>query len=258
MNGLELKKIKEKAIEELKRGLKKNLFAIVLTGSVSQNTHIVGWSDIDLLVIVKHLNFNVKRTIARIIMDLENYSNVHHGINVISEKEFLYPIIPQTSLEGKTLQTLVGLKNYPNRLLYSKRSVDLNKIYYPNKNGIKSYSLSNIGMFLLRNRQVLIKAREDSVEDFKNLLKKEIRASLTITKLAVQYFTGTFQEEHREILYKAKLLFPDFNFSVLEKNFKIIHKWKNLKNKRELTKIFCRTDNYIENFTHYVFEKSKK
>lgn len=258
MNGLELKKIKEKAIEELKKVSGNNLSAIVLTGSVSQNTHIVGWSDLDLLVVVEQLNFSVKRIIARTVMDLENYSGVHHGINIISEKEFLNPITPQTLLEGKTLQTLVGLKNYPDRLLYSKRSIKLNKIYYPDKKVIKYYSLSNIGMFLLRNRQILTKAREDSTEDFKNLLKKEIRASLTITKLAVQHFTGIFQEDRTEILLQAKLLFPDFNFSLLEKNLKIIHKWQDINNKKELIKIFRRTDNYIESFTHYVFEKSKK
>ena len=84
-----------------------------------------------------------------------------------------------------------------------------------------------------------------------------MRASLIITKLAVQYFTAIPQEGCQDVLKQAKLLFPDFNLGLLEENFQIINKWQEINDKKKLLDVFRRTDDYIEHFTHYVFEKSK-
>lgn len=258
MNGSDLNKVKQNIIEKFKGIIKDNLLAIVLTGSASQNAYKTGWSDLDFLIVVERLDFDVKRVIAGIVTELENDSGIHHGLNVIDENEFFNPIIPEVLLDGKTLQALIDLKKYPDRLIYSKRLIDLNNAYSPNSEVIKSYSISNIGMFLRRNRQTLTRAAEHSTEDLKELLKKEMRASLIITKLAVQYFTAIPQEGCQDVLKQAKLLFPDFNLGLLEENFQIINKWQEINDKKELLDVFRRTDDYIEHFTHYVFEKSKK
>jgi len=80
---------------------------------------------------------------------------------------------------------------------------------------------------------------------------------LIITKLAVQYFTGKPQDKYQDILNQAKLIFPDFNFKVIEDNFHIIEKWQELNNEEEILEIFRRIDEYIEKFTYYVFKKSQ-
>lgn len=256
MNGSELNKIKNSTVKQIKKTVKNNLFAVIFTGSASYNEYKDGWSDLDFLIVVEQLNLNNKRAMAKIVLKLENNSGIHHGFNVISKNEFFRPILPDISLDGKTLQTLVYLKKYPNMLIYSKSPINLQDVYAPNAKIMRSYSLNNIGMFLRRNRQTLTRTKEHSVKELKELLKKEMRASLIITKLAVQYFTGVPQENYKEILKRAKFLFSDFEFSILDKNFEIINKWRKINNKKELLNIFSQTDDYIENFTYYVFKKT--
>jgi len=258
MNGSDLNKIKKAAIKGFREALADNLLAVILTGSASQNMYKAGWSDLDFLIVVEKLHFDAKRAIAKALASLEDNSNVHHGINIISKNEFFNPVIPEILLEGKTLQALIDLKKYPDRLVYSKRSINLQDVYMPDMDVMKSYSISNIGMFLRRNRQTLTRATEYSIKDLKELLKKEIRASFIITKLAVQYFTAVPQEDYQKVLKQAKLLFPDFNFDILEENFQVINKWQEVNDEKKLLDIFYRLDDYIEYFAYYVFEKSRK
>jgi uncharacterized protein YutD len=91
----------------------------------------------------------------------------------------------------------------------------------------------------------------------KEMLKREIRASLIITKLAVQYLTGSPQGRYQDVLNQAKLIFPNFNFEVIMDNFRIIEKWSELNDDKEILEIFYRVDEYIEEFAHYVFKKTQ-
>ena len=254
MNGLDLNKIKTEAIEKFEKAVGEKLVAIILTGSVPQSAYKDGWSDIDLLIVINSFDFDVKRRIAEAVTQLENNSGIHHGVNVISKDELLAPILPDVLLDGKTLQALIDLRKYPDRLIYSCEPIDFKNIYLPDNETLKKYSISNIGMFLRRNRRTLTTTPHED-KNIKELLKKEIRASLIITKLAVQCFTATPQGDYRDVLNLAKSLFTDFNFGVMEDNFRIIDQWHELKDEDELLNMFRKVDDYIEKFTHYVFEK---
>jgi len=254
MNGLDLNKIKTGAIEKFEKAVGEKLVAIILTGSVPQSAYKDGWSDIDLLIVINSFDFDVKRRIAEAVTQLENNSGIHHGVNVISKDELLAPILPDVLLDGKTLQALIDLRKYPDRLIYSCEPIDFKNIYLPDNETLKKYSISNMGMFLRRNRRTLTTTPHED-KNIKELLKKEIRASLIITKLAVQCFTATPQGDYRDVLNLAKSLFTDFNFGVMEDNFRIIDQWHELKDEDELLNMFRKVDDYIEKFTHYVFEK---
>jgi len=254
VNGLDLNKIKTKAIEKFEKAVGEKLVAIILTGSVPQSAYKDGWSDIDLLIVIDSFDFDVKRRIAEVVTQLENNSGIHHGVNVISKNELLAPILPHILLDGKTLQALIDLRKYPDRLIYSCESIDFKNIYLPDNETLKKYSISNIGMFLRRNRRTLTTTPHKD-KNIKELLKREIRASLIITKLAVQCFTATPQGNYRDVLNLAKSLFTDFDFGVVEDNFRIIDQWHELKDEDELLNMFRKVDDYIEKFTHYVFEK---
>lgn len=255
MSGFDSNKIKSDIANKLLVTLQDNLVAIILAGSFPDSFK-EGWSDIDLFIVVRKLDFDTKLKLAQVIAELENKTKLHHGINVIAEEEFLTPKFPEILLEGKTLQALIDLKKHSERIMYLDKRIDLEKVYSPNIDILKQYSLSNIGMFLKRNRRALtITLYTD--KNKKELLKREIRASLIITKLAVQYFTGDPQGKYQDALNQVKLIFPDFNFEVIENNFRIIEKWQELNNGKEILEIFRRVDEYIEKFTHYVFEKSQ-
>lgn len=253
MNGFDSNKIKSSIVNKMLDTLQGNLVAVVLAGSFPDSFK-KNWSDIDLLIVVRKLDLDTKLKLARVITRLENDIGLHHGINVITEEEFFAPKFPQILLEGKTLQALIDLKKHPERIIYLDKTVDVGKVYSPDVDTLKQYSLSNIGMFLKRNRRTLTTTLY-TTENKKELLKKEIRASLIITKLAVQYFTGEPQSEYRSVLKRAKLVFPDFNFEAIEDNFRIIEQWQKLDNDKEILRIFHRVDEYIEKFAHYVFEK---
>lgn len=255
MNGLDSNKIKLSIVNKLFDALNENLVAIVLAGSFPDSFK-EEWSDIDLLIVVRKLDLDTKLRLARVITKLEDDTKLHHGINVITEEEFLAPKFPEILLEGKTLQALIDLKKYPERVIYLHKTINLEKVYSPNVDVLKQYSLSNIGMFLKRNRRTLTTTLYTD-KNKKELLKREIRASLIITKLAVQYSTGNSQGEYHDVLNQAKLIFPGFNFEVIEDNFRIIEQWHELSDNKEILDIFRRVDEYIEKFTRYVFEKSK-
>ena len=254
MNGLDLNKIKTEVIEKFEKAVGEKLVAIILTGSVLQFAYKDGWSDIDLLIVINSFDFDVKRRIAEAVTQLENNSGIHHGVNVINKNELLAPILPDILLDGKTLQALIDLRKYPDRLIYSCESIDFKNIYLPDNETLKKYSISNIGMFLRRNRRSLTTTPHED-KDIKELLKREIRASLIITKLAVQCFTATPQGNYRDVLNLAKALFTDFNFEVMEDNFRIINQWHKLEDKNELLNIFRKVSDYKEKITHYVFKK---
>jgi hypothetical protein len=255
MSGFDSNKIKLSISDTLLDALQENLAAIILAGSFP-DLFKGGWSDIDLLIVVRKIDLDTKLKLACAIAELEHNTGIHHGINVITEEEFLTPNSPEIFLEGKTLQALLDLKKHPERYIYLHKTIDPEKIYSPNVDVLKQYSLSNIGMFLKRNRRALTMTLYTD-ENKKELLKREIRASLIITKLAVQYSTGNPQGKYQDVLNQAKLIFPDFNFQMIEDNFRIIEQWHELNDDKEILDIFRRVDGYIEKFTRYVFEKSK-
>jgi len=136
--------------------------------------------------------------------------------------------------------------------------MNINKIYSPDKNDIKNYSISNIAMFLLRNRRTLSGKKENEFKNYKNIVAKEMRASFIITKLAIQYFTFHVCSSNKEIVYRAKKSFSDFDFQTLKTNLQIIAKWSKAKERSRLDEILRLNDSFIENFSYYVFDKTKK
>lgn len=257
MNGLDLNKVKDKFIQNCSQQLEENLHAIFLSGSVASNSHTHPWSDIDLLVVVEHLDLKVKNTLAIIISDLEKNSGIHHGLNVIVASELYNPVKPSILLDGKTLQALVDIRKYPERVIFSKNPLDMRSIFLPSEEEIKDYSFSNIGMFLRRNRRTLTTKSAGTFEEYKELLKKEIRTGYIMTKLAVQYVTGIPQDSNEEVVKEAKNIFPDFDFNTLDLNKEVIQDWGDLNDRSELEEVFNRTDKYIEDFAMFIFEHAR-
>lgn len=250
MTGIGLIKI-DKLTDCFKDIFLDNLFAIVSVGSLAVGDFKNNWSDVDLLVIVKKLDLEVKLKVANLKKMLDAEYKIPFGINVITEQEFTNPHLSVISLDGKTLQAMLELKFFPNRLLYSC-GVSMDEIFSPNREETKAYSLSNFFMLLLRNRKTLSSHRLSSTEEYKKALEREIRASFIMTKLAVQYFISLEHFEHQYILIQAKSIFKDFNFDVIDKVSALINSWKDLDSINEMKNIFESIDFYIENFGSYI------
>ena len=96
------------------------------------------------------------------------------------------------------------------------------------------------------------------MKDFKVVVEKEIRASFIMTKLAIQYKNNYNCEDYRDIIQKAKNIFPSFDFNPLVENEEIIQCWKLVQSKKELKDILKKTDGYIESFASFVFKQTQK
>ena len=256
MNGLDLNKVNKSVVERLKNKLDSNLFAVISTGSVASKNYKKSWSDIDILIIVTKIDFKTKKIIAEIISALGQKLKQRFGINVISKEEAENPRLPNQSLEGKTLQTLLDLTRSPERIIFCRDKGP--KLYCPNKEEIKKYSLSNIAMLLLNNRRNLTTQIPQTLEEYKYMVEKTIRLAFIITKLAVQYFSLNNCTTNRDIIDKAEKLFKDFDFGALKRNLRTIDWWNETNNYSRLEKILQLTDNFIEKFSHYVFKKASK
>ncbi len=252
MSGIELNKINNYIVNKYKMGLKSNLYAIIFDGSLAFNEFHDYWSDIDLILVVEDISFDAKQVIAQVKEELENMYNKHFGINVILKSELINPIKPIISLDGKTLQALLELNLYPKRLIFIKNNA--RKFYVPTKSEIKKYSLSNILMFLLHSRKDLIGKELKTMDELKKKTEKEIRAAFIITKLAIQYKSFYICKNKIDLLKKAKELFSNYDFQVLQENELIIKNWQNKKTKSQLFEILKNNNKYIEEFSKYFLK----
>lgn len=252
MNGLELNKVKEFIVELFKKDFKNNLFAIISVGSFTSENYKKSWSDIDLVIVFERLGLVDKERMAHTKERLERKFHCRFGINVITKREGYLPSIPEFTLDGKTLQGLLELNKYPERLLYCKAKKP--SFLVPDRETVKSYSLSNIAMFLLRNRKSLTDKGSFQKDKLKMVVEKEVRAAFIMTKLGIQYRNGHIYDNHKDIVRNAKAIFPKFNFSILTQNEKVISRWEQIRSTRELRFILKRTDQYIEQFSSFIFQ----
>lgn len=257
MIGLELNKVNKFIVGVLKGALTSNLFAVISTGSAARGYYKEKWSDIDVLVVVEKLDLHTKNQIAVAINILEKKYKKHFGLNIINKQEFQKPILPTISLEGKTLQSLLEFKMFPGRMIFCKDK-SIKKVYTPSKAEIKKYSLSNIAMFLLRNRRTACSQKTKLIDDYKNIVAKEMRASFIITKLAIQHFTLHTCANNEEVVQMAEKIFPDFDFKTLKVNLQTIDNWGKTKERSKLNTLLELNDSFIENFNYYVFKKNQK
>ena len=239
-----------------KNKLGKNLIAIVDSGSVSSGGYIPNWSDIDLLLVAKELNLDIKLKVADVKENIKAKLDVEVGLNVISEEDFVAPSRPEIRLAGKTLQALVELSLDPKRLLYFNEK--LKQPYLPNKKVIKNFSLSNIAMVTLLNRREVTSVSVKDIDNLKKLVEKQIRYALIILKLALQYFQGKVYETKADTLAYAKMYFKAYDFSEIENAFEETKHWDTVTDRKTLMKILEYADNFIESFSQYFFEKLHK
>jgi len=246
--------LKNYLINIFKKALRNNLVAIILTGSLPNKYFKKWWSDVDILIIVEKLNISTKQKIAQIKNLLEEKEGRHFGINIIDKLDATNPVMPDISLDGKTLQTLLEANKCPQNIIYINKDI---KLYCPRKIDIKKYSLSNIGMLLLRNRRNLSKKILKNIKDYKTITSKEMRAANIITKLAIQYFSGYTCKNDKDLLIKSNQIMDDFNFNNLQIINEKINDWEKL-TIEDLKNILEKTNNYIEKFSCYVFKKASK
>lgn len=243
-------------LETFKRKLKDNLCAVISIGSYTTGYYLEKWSDIDLLIVLNKISFRDKELISEIKIALEERYERRFGINILTKEEAISPIKPVFSLDGKTLQGLLELASTPERLLYcDSKNI---KFYVPDNETVRSYSLSNIAMFLLRNRKTLTSSNFEDENKLRFTVEKEIRAAFIITKLAVQLKSNYTCASYSEVIDQAVDLFPDFAFVQLTDNKNLIDNWDEKIGREKLLDTLSKTDTFIESFSRFIFQQKDK
>ena len=227
------------------------LCAIISAGSLTTPHFEDTWSDIDLLLVFDEIPLKIKLALAITKASLEKRYGRKFGINVVTRQEATRPNLPEISLDGKTLQALLELSTHPERLLYRKDAST--HFYTPDIECVRRYSLSNISMFLLRNRKLLTSELSDDISRLKKTAEREMRACFIITKLAIQYAEGYTCSVHKEVASRSLISFPDFDTSFLEESISHISQWKEITSQITLNRALEGADAYIESFARYVF-----
>lgn len=241
-------------VDSLKTTLGNNLVAVIDSGSISSGGYKPGWSDVDLLIVVNDLSLDAKLKIADEIHKLRVKLETDIGLNVISEDEFSSPVFPEIKLAGKTLQALVELSKQPERLVYSSKKI---KAFVPTRKQIQTFSLSNISYFVLLNRRELTSVLVTDKAKFKATVGKQIRYALIITKLALQYYKNAIYDTKQDTLFAARLYFKNFDFDPIDKALKTTKNWQFDMNLKELNETLKATNDFIEDFSNYIFSKIK-
>jgi len=247
----------EEIVRSFKNRLGENLFAIISVGSLTTDYYKESWSDIDLLIVLERISLTDKMHLADLKLSLEKKYQQRFGINIITKQEATIPIMPEITLDGKTLQGLLEANVHTHRLMYCKN--EKASLFVPDKKTVLAYSLSNIAMFLLRNRKTLTSHffNATGFKEFKAAVEKEMRASFIITKLAIQYKSSYVCTGYKDIIQRAKKEFSSFDFDILIINEEIICHWESVSTKEELETILDKTDNFIESFTKLIFDQIK-
>jgi hypothetical protein len=139
-------------------------------------------------------------------------------------------------------------------MIFSKENQNL-RGYLPNSEDVIGYSISNLLMFLLRNRKTSTTQIQKSLSEYRKVLTKEIRASFTMVKLAVQYFACHSCDSNAKVIEVAEKYFKDFNFEVLRANLELIDQWDKVRKIAQLEKALESTDDFIEGFAKYILIK---
>lgn len=237
-------------VEKAKEIFGPDLQAIILAGSNLSDLRISGWSDVDIVLVIRELNLNAQRKSSNLQKALEEFYKTSVGVDLLSIKEATNPDYPLLLLHSKMIQVLYEVNLYPNKILFSKKSLDF---YKPTKAEVKALSVKDISFFYTEIRKIANRSYlEFDLDVMQNITRKAVRFSFNTTKLACQFITLVPYQTKLEIVKAAKLNIPGFDFSALESLERAVADWGLVKKDiKLLNEIFTVATTYIYDFAFY-------
>ena len=244
-------RIIDQFLRSCRRELRSRLSAVVLSGGLARRDFRVGWSDIDILVVIKELDLKTQTFLSSLKQKVLSRYKVKIGLNVITEAEAVAPRYPEFTIDGKVLQTLWELSRHPERLLYGNTE----KLFVPTPDVVRAYSLLNIPRVLMDSRKALLSATTKTARDLRSLVAAQVRSAFICTKLALQHVEkGEMILDYPDLIRLAQTTFPEFEFTPLVAALRCIEKWPQV-NERELGRLFQRIQRYNQTFPNYFCDK---
>jgi predicted nucleotidyltransferase len=232
MNNLtkeKYKEIEDNFYNDLKNNLKDNLSFYTVTGSMSRDDIIPGWSDIDVLVVINNYNKNNVSVINDALS--KNNSNIKIGITVFSYNDF---INLELFKDPKTLYS-IGLINDG---VCKPRIPDkgINKAINKIKNISSWYNNDSLASIMHGYKRALIPV---SKYDEKIVYKK----LNTILKIILKQ-KGTTAHNYSDVVNIAKSRLKDFNFNFATPDYIIKNPDTSLKRYGDYVKFLAWLEKY--------------
>ncbi len=204
-----------------KNQFKENLCGILISGSFIKQSHNKAWSDIDLLLILKHIQYSDCILSSNLSHKLQESLGIHVSLDMVSQ-DIAESIDSITFLHTKSFQTLYEAMLFPNRLIY--KIPDL-KLGSPSKQLVKQVSDGNVHYFYHEIRKNLIRNSIDDKLRLKETLRVSTRRLFNMLKMSIQSITLTPSQSKNETLLQTQTLFPKLDPKVLYRLIKIIDTW---------------------------------
>lgn len=215
------KKLINQIIIACKGQFKGNLCGILITGSFLNYTRKNSWSDLDLLLILKHIKYSDCILSSNLSVMLQKSLNTPVSLDLVHQ-DIAEKIDSITCLHTKTFQSLYEAELFPNKIIYKTKNL---KLGYPIEQLVKEVSDRNVNYFYQEIRKNLIRNSIDDKSQIKETLRVSIRRLFNLLKMSIQSVTLTPCQSKNEILSKTQAIFPKIDSKILSKLLKIIDAW---------------------------------
>jgi hypothetical protein len=224
---MDFQQIQDVVTQSLKKELDTHLVALILCGSTTSKSQVLGWSDIDYQLIVDHLTLELIRSCANISHKLEVAFNIELGINLLENNALNDPLSIQNRISTKDVQSLFEASLYPTKILFARDDFNIISM---SKTDIFSHSLRTFYHFKHFATQLSYRYIYEDItkSELRKHLRKLIKACFSITKFGLQTENLLPCQSKAEIISLASLQFSDFNFQFLRKLQIIIPQWETL------------------------------
>lgn len=216
-------------VETLERSLRPSLVAVIGQGS-AWGDFVPGWSDIDILLVVRSVEPDLLMNISRFQAAATTTSGFRIGVSIASRDEVTKPIDPVRSLHPKILQALHELASDSGRLHFC---IDGQAFFVPSVEQVRAFSemsrwqiLHDLRTSYARRASVWLGAYDD-FEAIRTVTRHYVANSFIAAKMAVQEQKDHTCRTKQEIVDLVTSLSPRVS-GLLRDHLHRIEGWSNL------------------------------
>ncbi len=227
-----------------KNQFKENLYGILISGSFLKHSSNNSWSDVDLLLILKHIQYSDCILSSNLSLKLQESLGISVSLDIVSQDtaESVDSII---FLHTKSFQTLYEAKLFPDKIIYKIPDLTLGT---PSEQLIKEVSNKNVHYFYQEIRKNLIRNSLNDKDKLYETLRISIRRLFNMLKMSIQSITLSPCQSKQETLLQIQTTFPDLDTKILSELIKIIDSWNHNYSTEYLFSILNDIFNFSETF----------
>ena len=232
---------------QIKSDIKDNLRSIILRGSMAKDTLLPPFSDIDLLIVVNDVDFDLEKKINDAVKRSESKYGIRIGCDIMSYDERPKNMGRFFMQNDKNLILLLEMMKGGKflKIIYGENVFD--GVFIENFNEyLKEDCIRSILFFIGKKRKNITNVTKAN-------LSRNIKLAFVMVKAALKYYEKT-PFSYDETIKMAENMFYDFNFETLKKLNKIRIQWEKEEN-INLEEVSSFISKFMEDFKKYFFKR---